>query len=94
MLDDGCCVDKGYWELCVPLDTDAERCMMTNILRDKFGITAINQKDNRYFRFHTEDSFKITKMILNHIPNYLDIIQDKILSKKKYSSLGGERYVQ
>jgi hypothetical protein len=94
MLDDGCCVDKGYWELCAPLETDEERYMMVNILFDKFGITAIEQKDNRYFRFHTEDSFKITKMILNHIPNYLDIIQDKILNKKKYSSLGGTNYVQ
>lgn len=94
MLDDGHCEEKGYWELCAPLETDEERFMLINVLFDKFGITAINQKDNRYFRFHTEDSFKITKMILSNIPNQLDIIQDKIFSKKKYSLLGGGEYVQ
>lgn len=94
MLDDGHCDDKGYWELCAPLEIDEERYMLVNILFDKFGITAINQKDSRYFRFHTEDSFKITKMILNNIPNHLDIIQDKIFSKKKYALLGGVEYVQ
>lgn len=94
MLDDGHCDEKGYWELCVPLKTDEERYKLVNILFDKFGITAINQKDNRYFRFHTDDSFKITKMILDNIPNHLDIIRDKIFSKKKYSSLGGTQYVQ
>lgn len=90
MLDDGHCDEKGYWELCAPLETDEERYMLVNILFDKFGITAINQKDNRYFRFHAEDSFKITEMILSNIPNYLDIIQNKIFNKKKYIQLRGD----
>ena len=93
MLDDGCCEEKGYWELCIPLNSDEERNMMVNILFDKFGITAIQQKDHRYFRFHSDDSFKITQMILENIPNNLDVIQNKILSKKKYQSLGGESNV-
>ena len=89
MLDDGHCVEKGYWELCAPLASNDERKLLIDVLFNKFGITAIEQKDNRYFRFHTEDSFKITKIILDNIPNHLDIIQDKILNKKKYMSLGG-----
>ena len=94
MLDDGHCVEKGYWELCIPLATDEERCMLINILFNKFGITAINQKDNRYFRFHAGDSFKITNIILSNIPNHLDVVQDKIFTKKKYLLLGGVEYVQ
>lgn len=93
MLDDGHCVDKGYWELCAPLNSDEERRMMANILYDKFQITPIEQKDNRYFRFHSDDSVKITRMILDNIPNDLDVVQNKILSKKKYQDFGGEYYV-
>ena len=92
MLDDGNCEEKGYWELCAPLDTDEERNEMKRILKEKFNIEPIEQKDNRYFRFHTEDSWKITKMILNNIPNNLDVIQYKILNKKKYANLGVESY--
>ena len=69
-------------------------CLLKNILFNKFGITAVEQKDSRYFRFRSKDSVRITKMILEHIPNYLDIIQNKIFNKKKYSSLGGVKYVQ
>ena len=93
MLDDGHCVEKGYWELCAPLEFDEERSAMKNILYNKFEIIPIEQKDNRYFRFHSEDSFKITNMILNNIPNDLDIIQNKILNKKKYRCLGRNNYV-
>lgn len=89
MLDDGHCDEKGYWELCSPLNSDEERCLLTSILFNKFGVTAVEQKDNRYFRFRSEDSFKITKMVLNNIPNNLDVIQNKILNKTKYISLGG-----
>ena len=66
---------------------------MIQILKNKFNITAIQQKDNRYFRFHTDDSVKITRMILNNIPNDLDIVQSKILKKPKYKSFGGEQLV-
>lgn len=93
MLDDGHCVSKGYWELCAPLGLNNERVAMKNILYNHFGITPIEQKDNRYFRFHADDSWEITKMILDNIPNDLDIVQDKILNKKKYRCLGGENYV-
>ncbi len=93
MLDDGHCAEKGYWELCAPLESDEERNAMKNILYNKFEIIPIEQKDNRYFRFHSEDSFKITNMILNNIPNDLDIIQNKILNKKKYRYLWRNAYV-
>lgn len=93
MLDDGCCEEKGYWELCIPLESDEERDAMKSILYDKFKITPIEQKDSRYFRFHAEDSLRITKMILDNIPNCLDIIQAKIFSKKKYQHLGGDSNV-
>lgn len=91
MLDDGHCEEKGYWDLCAPLDADEERSTMKHMLKEKFNIEAIEQKDNRYFRFHTEDSWKITKIILDNIPNNLDIIQYKIFDKKKYKRLGGDK---
>lgn len=87
ILDDAYCSSKGYWELCAPLDTDEERAVLTEVLFNKFGITAIEKKDNRYFKFHSEDSLKITKMILNNIPNDLDVVQNKILNKEKYMLL-------
>lgn len=87
MLDDGCCTDKGYWELCAPFDTDEERSIFIEVLWDKFRLEAIQQSNNRYFRFHTDDSWKITMSILNNVPSYLDIIQNKIFSKKKYKDL-------
>ena len=90
MLDDGHCNKKGYWELCIPLDSDEERTKMKQILNDKFDIEAIEQKDSRYFKFHTEDSYKISKIILRNVPNNLDIIQYKILNKKKYKNIGGD----
>lgn len=90
MLDDGHCNTKGYWELCVPLDTNEEREELICVLQNKFGLTAIEQKDNRYFKFHSEDSLKITKMILDNIPHDLDIIKSKIFSKSKYVALGGD----
>lgn len=90
MLDDGHCEEKGYWELCAPLGSNKERIIMKQALKDKFGIEAIEQKDNRYFRFHTEDSWIITKMILDNIPNNLDIVQYKIFDKEKYKQLSGE----
>lgn len=87
MLDDAHCDTKGYWELCAPLNTDDERSCMTKVLKDKFGLFASQQKDNRYFRFNAEDSRKITKMILEHIPNNLDIIQAKIFKNKGDSNV-------
>ena len=87
-LDDGHCDEKGYWELCAPFSSNSERYAMKQILKEKFNIHAIEQKDNKYFRFHAEDSCKITNMILSNIPNDLDIIKNKILSKKKYYNLG------
>lgn len=90
MLDDGYCNKKGYWDLCIPLDNDEERAEMKQILNNKFSIKAIEEKDNRYFKFYTEDSYKISKIILRNIPNDLDIIRYKILNKKKYKNIGGD----
>lgn len=91
MLDDAHCNIKGYWELCAPLETESERKELISSLQNKFGLSTVQKKDNRYFRFHSEDSLKITKIILNNIPYNLDIVQDKILSKNKYRALGGEK---
>lgn len=74
-----------------PMETESERKELISSLQDKFGLSTVQKKDNRYFRFHSEDSLKITKIILNNIPHNLDIVQDKILSKNKYRALGGEK---
>ena len=84
MLDDGHCNEDGGWELCCPLEIQEDRDNLITILKEKFNIIAKQQKDNRYFRFHIDDSIKITDIIMKNIPHNLDIIKYKILSKPKY----------
>ena len=84
MLDDGHCNEDGGWDLCCPLKTQEDRDYLTAILKDKFNLIARQQKDDRYFRFHIDDSIKITDIIMKNIPHNLDIIKYKILSKPKY----------
>ena len=84
MLDDGHCNEDGAWELCVPLDTQEQRDFLKEVLKNKFGVVARQQADDRYFRFHINDSIIITDIIMKNIPHDLDIIKYKILTKPKY----------
>jgi len=49
-----------------------------NLLKEKFELICWQEKDVRYIRFDAPSSRKIDKIILNNIPNNLDIIKYKI----------------
>lgn len=80
MLDDGC--RKGMWELCVADYTDEEKQLMMSVFKTKFGLNCKLRKDVRYMGFDTVSSKKIDKIILENIPNELDIIKYKINNNK------------
>lgn len=81
-------LDDGYrgscWELCLANYTETEKSLILKQFQQK-GLSSAHLKnyDSRYVRFSTEDSRKIDKIILNEIPNNLDIIKYKILENDK-----------
>ena len=77
MLDDGY-RDKSNWELCVAEYTQDDINYAINLLKEKFELICWQEKDVRYIRFDAPSSRKIDKIILNNIPNNLDIIKYKI----------------
>lgn len=81
MLDDGY-RSKSYWELCLAEWAEEEVDQYLNICNEKFGITGKRRADKRYISFNSEDSKKIDEIILNVVPNNLDIIKYKILNHK------------
>jgi len=78
MLDDAC-RSRSNWELCVAEYTQDDINYALNILKNKYGIMGKQGKDKRYVTFDADSSRKIDKIILNNIPNNLDIIKYKIL---------------
>jgi len=84
ILDDGYRSDYA-WEICVASFNDSEKEYFMKILKNRFGILSNKRSDDRYIGFKG-DSFKLLdKIILKNIPNDLDIIQYKIINKKKVS---------
>ena len=81
MLDDGY-RDKSNWELCVAEYTQDDIDYAINIFKEKFELICWQEKDIRYLRFDAPSSRKIDKIILNNIPNDLDIIKYKITENK------------
>lgn len=75
--------DRSSWELCLAEYTQEEIDLYIKICRDNFGLKAIQQKDKRYIRFDADSSRKIDLIILQNIPNDLDIIKKKILNNSK-----------
>ncbi|MCC0705060.1 hypothetical protein IC213_18555 [Clostridioides sp. ES-S-0049-02] len=92
-----CMLDDGYrgesnWDLCVAAYSLEEKESLIKILKQNFKINGyIKNCDNRYLGFMAVDSRKIDKIILNNLPNNLDIIKYKILNKK--SKAANYRYV-
>lgn len=84
LLDDGCRC-KSNWELCVASFTDEEKLKYVEVCKTKFGIEPYITSDVRYMKFRAEDSRRIDKMILQNIPNELDIVKYKILLNKHIS---------
>lgn len=78
ILDDGY-RSKSNWELCVGDWNQTDIEMYMNVCRDRFGLEVKQEKDIRYLSFTAESSRIIDKIILNNIPNDLDIIKYKIM---------------
>lgn len=78
MLDDGF---RGHsnWQLCMADYSQEEIDLYIKICKEKFGLFAKQLKDNRYIQFDAESSRNIDKIILDNIPNDLDIVKYKIL---------------
>lgn len=82
MLDDGS-RQESYWELCVAeWDNDTVN-MLLNVCNDKFFLRGHQKNDKRYILFDAISSKKIDNIILNNIPNELDIIKKKITNNNK-----------
>lgn len=82
MLDDGH-RSSSNWHTCVAPYTQIEKGYMIKVMKDKFGIDGyILESDDRYINFDSDDSRKIDEIILNNVPNELDIIKCKITENK------------
>lgn len=79
-LDDGS-FSNNYWSLCYAAFTDNEKELYCKTIQNRFNITPHLRKDKRYIGFSKIDSQKINQIILNQIPNDLDIIKYKILKE-------------
>ena len=79
LLDDG---HRSYsnWQLCVAEYTKDEINLYIKICKERFGFDAKILTDDRYIQFTADSSRLIDEMILECIPNELDIIQNKIIN--------------
>lgn len=83
ILDDANKYHK-IWKLCLAEYTNEEIEEYRRVCKNKFGLdTRVYVKDEKYpyLIFTRESSDKLTDIILRNIPNDLDIIQKKIMSK-------------
>lgn len=83
-LDDGS-RDKSAWELCLAEYTQQEIDLYIELCKKRFGLNAKQKLDKRYIRFDANSSRILDQMILDILPNSLDIIKKKILENDKIS---------
>lgn len=82
LLDDGY-RNQSNWEICMASYTDVEKQLYIDICKEKFGLEPyIVACDRRYLKFRAPDSRKIDQIILQNIPNELDIVKHKITENK------------
>ncbi|MFK7678657.1 hypothetical protein ACI3ER_11505 [Bacillus sp. Wb] len=77
MLDDGNRAVSN-WSLCLGQIDDELTNVLEKVLKERFDISFYIKKDQRYIEFDAESSRTIDSIILNSIPNDLDIIKNKI----------------
>lgn len=90
MLDDGS--RSNLWQLCVAEWSDNEVEALSNKCLE-FELRFNRNKDNRYINFDALSSKRIDNIILEHIPNNLDIIKKKIINNTKVRDFKNSRYV-
>ena len=91
ILDDG--TRNNLWEVCLAEWSMEEIELYKNTCYEKFGLIGNSNKDIRYFTFNAFSSLKIDQMILNNIPNNLDIVHKKILDNDKIKETANYRFV-
>lgn len=91
ILDDGSRND--LWNVCLAEWTQEEMDTYQQVCEQKFHIICKQNKDKRYYSFNAESSALIDKMILEQLPNDMDIIHKKILDNKNIRKLSNYRYV-
>ena len=91
MLDDGS--RDSLWSLCVAEWTDEEVDTLYQKGITEFKIRFNRNKDKRYLSFDALSSKRIDEMILQNIPNELDIIKKKIINNPKIRELQNAHYV-
>ena len=72
-----------YWSLCVAEWSEEEIDLLIKICKEKFNIELHKLKDERYLNFTSESSRIMDNIILNNIPNELDIVRKKIFKNKE-----------
>lgn len=80
-LDDGC-RNSSNWEMCLAEYSQDEIDLYLKIIKNKFDLNAHRKKDIRYITYDANSSRKLDKIILDNIPNDLDIIKYKITENK------------
>lgn len=85
MLDDGS--RDASWSLCVAAYSEEEKIHMVNYFHRRGILSAkIRPTETRYIVFNTDDSRTIDAIILQNIPNDLDVIQYKIINNPRIKS--------
>ncbi len=72
---------KTNWVLCVASFADDEKQLFIDMCNERFDLIGKLQKDVNYISFTSDSSKRIDSIILDIIPNELDIVKDKITSK-------------
>lgn len=91
MLDDG---SRGsVWELCVASWTQEEIEFFLIICKENFCLQGSQKKDSRYVCFDSISSKRIDAMVLENVPNELDIVKKKIVNNKNIREPSDRRYV-
>lgn len=91
ILDDG--NRDNLWTVCVAEWDESERTEYISLCSTRFGLYCHTNKDERYISFTAESSGKIDMMILNQLPNDLDIIHKKILDNQNIKEIRHDKYV-
>ena len=71
------------WEVCLAEWSEEEKRLYINKLSKLFGVKSHIYKNNIYLLLDKPSSDTMNRIILNNIPNDLDIVQYKIIEKRK-----------
>jgi len=92
LLDDGY-RGRSNWQLCIADFDKEESSHILNTLKERFNLIGRLRKDIRYIDFDAKDTRRIDKMILNNIPNELDVVKKKIIDNDSITSETNYNYI-